>query len=59
MDRKSAMGLIAVMMAIILCTGCGNQSESASEKSVIEILNVSYDPTREFYAAHTSHTDIC
>lgn len=52
MDRKSAVGLIAVMMAIILCTGCGNQSESASEKSVIEILNVSYDPTREFYAAY-------
>ncbi|MCD8354128.1 MAG: sulfate ABC transporter substrate-binding protein [Clostridiales bacterium] len=38
-----------------MLTGCGSSSGEASEgedSDVIELLNVSYDPTREFYEAY-------
>lgn len=38
---------------VLMCTGCGGNSDSPKDrKSGIELLNVSYDPTREFYAKY-------
>ena len=40
------------MMLSILSIGCGTNKSNTKNTSVIELLNVSYDPTREFYAAY-------
>lgn len=46
----------AVFLAVLLTgslPGCGNAGGSAADNGgSIELLNVSYDPTREFYAAY-------
>ena len=48
-----ALMLAGFMASNILFTGCGNaQGGTTGDGSVIELLNVSYDPTREFYAAY-------
>ncbi len=50
----TALGLCICLLAGLL-TGCGSSSGEASEdedSEVIELLNVSYDPTREFYEAY-------
>lgn len=44
--------LAAVMMCCAVTTGCGNGSGNVKEDGAVEILNVSYDPTRELYAAY-------
>ena len=48
--------VMVVTMAILLTgglTGCGSESDSSTGgDGTIELLNVSYDPTREFYAAY-------
>lgn len=48
--------LIAVFAAVILSlTGCSKDAQKAGtsdNKSAIELINVSYDPTRELYAAY-------
>lgn len=49
-----AVGLTAILLAGVF-TGCGKDKDSAtsaSDKKSIEITNVSYDPTREFYEAY-------
>lgn len=43
---------IAVVMVSSICAGCGKDSTSADNTSGIELLNVSYDPTREFYSKY-------
>lgn len=47
---------LSILSAFILMgaiTGCGNSAEgSVSDNASVELLNVSYDPTREFYAAY-------
>lgn len=44
--------LLTVLLTVSL-SGCGNNGDStANNNGNIEILNVSYDPTREFYAAY-------
>ncbi len=44
--------VVAVLMMGILA-GCGKEGDSAKgDSGTIEILNVSYDPTREFYAKY-------
>ena len=41
----------AILVAMI--TGCSSgQENTKNDTSAIELLNVSYDPTREFYAAY-------
>ncbi len=40
-----------VMAASVIFTGCGGDS-SKDESARLELLNVSYDPTREFYAKY-------
>ncbi len=43
---------ISILIAL-MCTGCGGNSDSPKDrKSGIELLNVSYDPTREFYVKY-------
>ncbi|WP_078380052.1 sulfate ABC transporter substrate-binding protein [Sutcliffiella halmapala] len=56
MRRKSFLGLIVGIILVLLITACsqdttsGKQNEaSAQSKESIELLNVSYDPTRELY----------
>lgn len=35
-----------------ILTGCGGASDKTAGKDTVELLNVSYDPTRELYAAY-------
>lgn len=45
--------VVAVMMVSGMLSGCGNKSDVTTDKNEsIELLNVSYDPTREFYAVY-------
>lgn len=53
--RKANVCLIALSMILLAGSlwGCGNAADSsANSDGSIELLNVSYDPTREFYAAY-------
>ena len=55
--REANVCLKAAAVAAVLMmgglTGCGSGSDSsAGGDGAIELLNVSYDPTREFYAAY-------
>ena len=57
MKRKKAnVCLIRMLLVIIVAAGvmagCGSGSADATGSSGLEILNVSYDPTRELYAAY-------
>ncbi len=60
MDRRNFMKkkltiflLVTTITAISFLTGCGNGTKSQSEHGTdIELLNVSYDPTREFYVEY-------
>ncbi|AIW86510.1 sulfate ABC transporter [Bacillus mycoides] len=43
-----------LLSAFVLLSGCGsatstNNSEGSADKKTVELLNVSYDPTRELY----------
>ena len=45
--------LVAAALLSMSITGCGSDAESTAEgNGKIELLNVSYDPTREFYAEY-------
>ncbi|MDE7187678.1 MAG: extracellular solute-binding protein, partial [Lachnospiraceae bacterium] len=55
--REANVCLKAAAVAAVLMmgglTGCGSGADStAGGDGAIELLNVSYDPTREFYAAY-------
>ena len=43
--------LLVPLLTVTLCTlsGCGKSHSSSEAKSSVNLLNVSYDPTREFY----------
>lgn len=51
--------LAAVLLVSAVLAGCGAAARTSAPKAPVEILNVSYDPTREFYqelnAAFTQH----
>lgn len=50
---KKIFMLIMVVIATMMIMSCGNNAASTgNENDVIEFLNVSYDPTREFYVAY-------
>ncbi len=54
-QRKMCVHLYVSLIVLlsVIVSGCGKASDSASDKNEnIELLNVSYDPTREFYAAY-------
>ena len=43
----------ASTLIVLICTSCGDNSHSSADgNSRIELLNVSYDPTREFYVKY-------
>lgn len=46
--------IIATMFAltVLSLTGCSKDNKAADVQKAIEITNVSYDPTRELYAAY-------
>ena len=53
MNKKKAVGLLlGTLLAMGMLAGCGSEDQSADSDSgaAKEILNVSYDPTRELYA---------
>ncbi len=53
--KKQMLELAALIVSSILFAGCGNAQDnnaSADSDRTIELLNVSYDPTREFYATY-------
>lgn len=56
MKKMKANVCLTVLSAILLSgsiSGCGNTADSTvSDSGSIELLNVSYDPTREFYVAY-------
>lgn len=52
MRKRKAVYISALVMGIAVCgMGCNGDSAS-SGKETVELLNVSYDPTREFYAEY-------
>lgn len=51
-NRIIACIVITVMAASVFLTGCGGASDSEENSNSLELLNVSYDPTREFYVKY-------
>lgn len=57
--KKRRANVCVILLSIILSagmmTGCGSESGAAADSSAgLEILNVSYDPTRELYAEYNN-----
>lgn len=54
MKNRIPIWLLTVLIAFgTIFTGCGKtQEEAAGGSDTVELLNVSYDPTRELYAAY-------
>jgi sulfate/thiosulfate-binding protein len=46
---KSKYLIPAVLTSVLLLAGCGKNQPAGKEIKTIKLLNVSYDPTREFY----------
>lgn len=49
--------ILASALSLGLLTACGSSSDAKTDTSAaerIELTNVSYDPTRELYAAYNS-----
>ena len=46
------IGAALTIGTVGMMTGCGDNAEETAQDSVKEFLNVSYDPTRELYAAY-------
>lgn len=50
---KKVIALMNVLISSFLLASCGSSADSAKSEEVgVEFLNVSYDPTREFYVAY-------
>lgn len=54
MKKKSRTWIWGVLMVSFLIGGCGKNGDSLSNNRNLELLNVSYDPTREFYAEYNA-----
>lgn len=54
MGKRNRIYKAAILAAVLICfTGCKkNMDSTGSTEDSLELLNVSYDPTREFYAAY-------
>lgn len=54
--KKGAVSGLTLLTTVALLAGCGSQTtekdQTGAAKSAVEITNVSYDPTREFYEAY-------
>ncbi|BCJ95386.1 sulfate transporter subunit [Anaerocolumna cellulosilytica] len=49
---KSLLGVLILIVATAGTTACQNGSKNSSSANIVTLLNVSYDPTREFYAEY-------
>ncbi|MCI8886276.1 MAG: sulfate ABC transporter substrate-binding protein [Dorea sp.] len=53
MNKRKAIHLCAMATVVLLLfSGCGASDSSEKKQGGLELLNVSYDPTREFYAKY-------
>ena len=50
--KKIFGAALGAVLAMGMMTGCGGQEQAATSDGAKEILNVSYDPTRELFAAY-------
>jgi len=50
--KKLPWILLILTTTALLATGCGKGSNSSDKDDKNELLNVSYDPTREFYSQY-------
>ena len=50
--RKVMAAFLTVSLAVGILGGCGQTAADTADAKKVEITNVSYDPTREFYAAY-------
>ena len=50
--RKVMAAFLTVSLAVGILGGCGQTAADTADAKEVEITNVSYDPTREFYAAY-------
>ncbi|HEX7260639.1 MAG TPA: sulfate ABC transporter substrate-binding protein [Luteolibacter sp.] len=46
---KSTYLIPVVLSSVLLLAGCGKNQPTGKETKTVKLLNVSYDPTREFY----------
>ena len=49
MPRTSHLALAAIVLTSLIVSGCSSSREEADRGGAIELLNVSYDPTRELW----------
>lgn len=55
MIKKSFIAMsLTLFFATGVLTACANSKESINDSNTIEITNVSYDPTREFYESYNN-----
>ena len=56
MKRKTAARMLVIALVSTLLAGCGKSASSDSQNAsdTLELLNVSYDPTREFYVEYNA-----
>ena len=52
MKRKRIAGVCITLAAVILAGTFAVSGNNTKDKNHVEIINVSYDPTREFYEAY-------
>jgi ABC-type sulfate transport system substrate-binding protein len=50
MKIKQVLWPIVSLLTLVLMSGCGNGSSDGATRQTMALLNVSYDPTREFYS---------
>ena len=52
MKRKRIAGVCITVVAVVLAGTFAVSGNNTKDKNHVEIINVSYDPTREFYEAY-------
>ncbi len=50
MKMKQLLWLIVPLLILALVSGCSDRSDDGTTRQTVALLNVSYDPTREFYS---------
>lgn len=50
--RRYLAAVLVLILAVGVLNGCGNSDSGSPDSGKMEITNVSYDPTRELYAAY-------
>lgn len=52
--RKVMAAFLTVSLAVGILGGCGQTAADTADAKEVEIMNVSYDPTRELYEAYNA-----